>query len=89
MGCRLARAYISSIMGDLPSVLITLPMDMKNLPCCQPIICEKRTHEMLGLSYPNVAPEPSMYWPSVLIGPFGPAPYLMMLNPPDHELAVI
>jgi len=31
---------------------------------------------------PNVAPEPSMYCPSDLITPFGPAPYLIMLTLP-------
>ena len=38
-------------------------------------------------SYPNVAPEPSMYCPSVLMGPLGPAPYLMMLKPPIERLS--
>lgn len=33
--------------------------------------------------YPKVAPEPSMYWPSVLMMPFGPAPYLKMLTVPE------
>jgi hypothetical protein len=33
-------------------------------------------------AYPKVAPEPSMYCPSVLITPFGPAPYLIMLTEP-------
>jgi len=33
-------------------------------------------------TYPNVAPEPSIYWPRVLMTPFGPAPYLMMLTDP-------
>lgn len=33
-------------------------------------------------AYPNVAPEPSMYWPSVRMMPFGPAPYLKMLTVP-------
>jgi hypothetical protein len=31
MGCRLARAYASAMNGELPSVRITLPIDMKNL----------------------------------------------------------
>ena len=30
-GCRLARSNACSASGDMPSVLITLPMDMKNL----------------------------------------------------------
>jgi hypothetical protein len=33
-------------------------------------------------TYPKVAPEPSMYCPSVLMMPFGPAPYLKMLTVP-------
>lgn len=33
-------------------------------------------------SYPNVAAEPSMYCPKVLMGPLTPAPYLIMLKPP-------
>ena len=33
-------------------------------------------------TYPNVAPDPSMYCPRVLVTPLGPAPYLMMLKPP-------
>lgn len=32
--------------------------------------------------YPNVAPEAPMNWPSVLMIPFGPAPYLKMLTVP-------
>lgn len=38
-------------------------------------------------SYPNVAPEPSMYCPNVLMGPLGPAPYRMMLKPPMERLS--
>jgi len=33
-------------------------------------------------AYPKVAPDPSIYCPSVLITPFGPAPNLMMLTEP-------
>ena len=85
MGCRLARAYISSTMVDLASVLITLPIDMKNLTACQSCslpYADKINH-VEELLYPKVAPEPSMYCPRVLIGPLGPAPYLMMLKPPS------
>ena len=31
IGCLCALTYASAAIGDLPSVLITLPMDMKNL----------------------------------------------------------
>ena len=31
IGCPCARRYASAITGDLPSVLITLPIDIKNL----------------------------------------------------------
>lgn len=40
-----------------------------------------RARERRG-AYPNVAPEPSMYCPSVRMMPFGPAPYLKMLTVP-------
>ncbi len=33
-------------------------------------------------AYPKVAPDPSIYCPSVLITPLGPAPNLMMLTEP-------
>ena len=32
--------------------------------------------------YPNVAPEPAMYCPNVLMTPFDPAPYLKMFTVP-------
>ena len=32
---------------------------------------------------PNVAPDPSIYWPSVLMIPLGPAPYLKILTVPE------
>lgn len=36
-----------------------------------------------GLPHPNVAPDPSMYWPSVRMMPFGPAPYLKIFTVPN------
>ncbi len=36
-----------------------------------------------GAFYPKVAPEPIIYCPSVLITPFGPAPYRMILTEPS------
>lgn len=36
-------------------------------------------------AYPNVAPDAPMNWPSVLIIPFGPAPYLNMLTVPVEK----
>lgn len=39
-------------------------------------------------SYPNVAADPSIYCPKVLIGPFGPAPNLMILKPPAGQLHI-
>jgi len=56
------------------------PIDMKNL-------------SLLAMSYqlgcggacPNVAPEPSMYCPSVRIGPCAPAPNLMMFVAPKMK----
>lgn len=40
-------------------------------------------------AYPNVAPDPNMYCPRVLIGPFGPAPYRIILNPPVPDLSFL
>ena len=40
-------------------------------------------------SYPNVAPDPSMYWPSVRIIPLGPAPYLKMLTVPAIDVRAV
>jgi hypothetical protein len=34
------------------------------------------------ISYPNVAPEPSIYFPRVRITPLGPAPYWKMVTVP-------
>ena len=36
----------------------------------------------IDMKKPNVAPEPSIYVPSILKGPCVPAPYLMILKPP-------
>ncbi len=47
---------------------------------------KNRPHER-GTAYPNVAPEPSIYWPSVLITPLGPAPYLMMFTEPAESVS--
>ena len=73
-----ARLYASSMMGD-ESERMTLPIDMKNLGSP---ISESRSWVKPGRSYPNVAPEPSIYCPSVLMIPLGPAPYLKMLTVP-------
>jgi len=78
------RAKASAACCETVSVLIMLPMDMKNLErtkvsafCCQPPIFPQKH------AYPNVAPDPTMYCPNVRITPFGPAPYLMMLTEPS------
>lgn len=63
---------------------MVLPMDMKNLRMLLPEPGISVLH-----TYPNVAPDPSMYCPSVLMTPFGPAPYLMMLTEPVAWLVVI
>ena len=91
MGCRLARANASVAKGELPSVRITAPIDMKKLSSKIAISIQldseryagQREGQDLKPTYPNVAPEASMYCPNVLIGPLGPAPYLTMLKPPS------
>lgn len=56
------------------------PIDMKNLsllvrsPCIQ-----------CGRAYPNVALDPSIYCPSVRIGPCAPAPNLMIFVAPKMK----
>ena len=40
---------------------------------------------LLSLAYPNVAAEPSMYWPSVRSIPRGPGPCVMMLQEPKMK----
>lgn len=75
-----ARLYASSMMGD-ESERMTLPIDMKKLG-------EALADVELGgpgAAYPNVAPEPSIYCPSVLMIPLGPAPYLKMLTVPARN----
>jgi len=90
-GRRRARANASAANGELLSVRITLPTDIKNLATKQvsAVFGLRRGYcndlsvgRDLAKPYPKVAPEPSMYCPSVLIGPFGPPPYLIMVNPP-------
>lgn len=39
----------------------------------------------IDMKKPKVAPDPSMYWPRVLMMPFGPAPYLKMLTVPKMK----
>ena len=46
----------------------------------------------IDMKKPKVAPDPTMYVPSIRNGPCVPAPYLMMLKPPgtvsnvDHDM---
>jgi hypothetical protein len=61
-----------------------LPIDMKNLERASELCTRNWFSE--DLTYPKVAPDPSIYCPSVLITPFGPAPYLMMLTEPGRKL---
>lgn len=69
------------IVGDDPSVLITLPIDMKNL--IHPLKSALSGFESdQTQAYPKVAAEPNMYCPNVLMTPLGPAPNLMILKPP-------
>ena len=61
---------------------MTLPIDMKKLASMH--VSQRDWERRTGAvwAYPNVAPEPSMYWPSVRMMPLGPAPYLKMLTVP-------
>ncbi len=95
-GRRRARAYASVAKGELLSVRITLPTDMKKLSTQEVLAAyflrrgyplEMSDSGGLAKPYPNVAPEPSIYCPNVLMGPFGPPPYLIMVNPPFVVLA--
>lgn len=73
MGCRLALANSAAECGDVPSVLITLPIDMKKLAVTVSDVDNSRDGQG-EITYPKVAPDPSMYWPKVLITPLCPAP---------------
>ena len=70
-------------MGEL-SVRIVVPMDMKKL---QESAVSIHCSFVIGgaKAYPNVAAEPSMYWPSVRSMPFGPGPNLMMFVAPKMK----
>lgn len=78
MGGPRARSQ-ASLWG--PSVRITLPMDMKRL-MVNNRIREIETGCEGFVTYPKVAPEPSMYLPRVRITPLGPAPYWKMVTVP-------
>jgi hypothetical protein len=58
-------------------------MDMKNLNALVrkafDRYCARRE------AYPNVAADPSMYWPSVRSMPRGPGPWVMMLYDPKMK----
>ena len=74
--CVLAKYSIAA--GEL-SVRMTVPMDMKKLQGGSAHSCIEKGRR----TYPNVAAEPAMYCPSVLITPLGPAPYLKMFVAPS------
>jgi hypothetical protein len=61
-------------------------MDMKKLRRNHVKRVSPASPQLETATYPNVAPDPSMYWPSVLIIPFGPAPYLKMLTVPERHV---
>lgn len=81
MGCRLALANAAAEYGDDASVLMTLPIDMKKLAVGVSDVDNGQDGQG-QIAYPKVAPDPSMYWPKVLMTPLCPAPYRMILNPP-------
>ena len=85
-GRRLDRAKASAACCETESVLIMLPIDMKKL---EGRGTSARVYGGVRLGkgqYPNVAPDPTIYCPKLLITPFGPAPYLMMLTEPLEVL---
>ena len=90
MGCRLARANACVAVGE-PSVLMTLPIDMKKLDRAdghdQPN-ARKAMSDVDVTTYPNVAADPIMYWPSVRVRPLGPAPNRMIFTPPIVRLSL-
>lgn len=51
--------------------------------CCETV--SDRIILPIDMKKPKVAPEPAMYCPNVLITPFGPAPYRMMLTEPNMK----
>lgn len=59
---------------------MVLPMDMKKLH--DQTLAANSKPTAVGTAHPKVAPDPSIYCPNVLITPFGPAPYLMILTEP-------
>lgn len=78
--CALLNASV--IIGEL-SVRIVVPMDMKKL-----VTLSHRAHtcwEAQRYTHPNVAADPSMYWPNVRSIPFGPGPYRIMFVAPNMK----
>lgn len=73
MGCRLAFANAAVVYGDDASVLMTLPIDMKKL-AVEVSDVDNGQDGQGEITYPKVAPDPSMYWPKVLMTPLCPAP---------------
>ena len=77
--CALAKAAVR--IGEL-SVRMVVPMDMKKLRHGQQRRQNCPSHMQ---TYPKVAAEPTMYWPSVRIMPLGPGPKRMMLVAPKMK----
>ena len=69
-----ARSQASRAVGEGPSVRITLPIDMKKLVWEWKVSGVPTTIVGAVLPYPNVAPDPSIYFESNLKGPSGPPP---------------
>jgi len=89
IGRRCALANASIAIGEL-SVRITDPIDMKKLPRAlgqqNSTDYERRSRRVC--THPNVAADPTMYCPKVLITPAEPAPNRMILVDPERLLLV-
>lgn len=99
-GRRCARANASATMGDVVSLRMTLPIDMKKLFGGS----EHRLSAFFDLAknmtgyaggcqqtktYPKVDPDMSIYCPSVRMMPFGPAPPRNICTVPVHVIVSI
>jgi len=68
-------------IGEL-SVRITDPMDMKKL---NTLANQFSSSYLCYATHPNVAADPAIYCPNVLMTPLGPAPNLMIFVAPEDN----
>jgi hypothetical protein len=78
-GCDLLHACVA--IGEA-SVRMTLPTPMKTLDQSVSI----QQNDVWGQKYAKVAPDPTIYFPNVLVTPADPAPYWKIVTtPPRHQ----